>query len=254
LLVEKQKRISVRELLLCRSGRASDQSDKGLNDVQNSPLRGLMGFKTADRRERQREALIRAAESAIELGGLRNLKAREIADAAGCALGAIYNLVEDMDEIVLRVGMRTLARLDDALSKAAQRRRLNSTADAVERLIRIAIEYCRFAAANKNLWRTLFEHQMTNDKPVPTWFVDEQIRLFEHPSAPLRLLMSEAEERDVAMMSRTLFAAVHGIVLFGVEERMISVPRPLLEKSIADFVRLNCDGLLQRRHSSQRGE
>jgi hypothetical protein len=35
---------------------------------------------------------------------LRNLKAREIADKAGRALGAIYNLVEDMDEIVLRVG------------------------------------------------------------------------------------------------------------------------------------------------------
>lgn len=84
------------------------------------------------------------------------------------------------------------------------------------------------------------------DKRVPTWFVDEQMCFFEHPSAPLRLLMSEAEEPDVAMMSRTLFAAVHGIVLFGVKERMTLVPRPLLEKSIADFVRLNCDGLLQR--------
>ena len=96
--------------------------------------------------------------------------------------------------------------------------------------------------------------QMANDKPVPTWFVDEQMRLFEHPSAPLRLLMSEAEESDVALMSRTLFAAVHGIVVFGVEERMISVPRPLLEKSIADFVRLSCDGVLQRYRSSQSGK
>jgi AcrR family transcriptional regulator len=34
--------------------------------------------------------------------------ARKIASKAGCALGAIYNLVEDKDEIVLRVGSPTL--------------------------------------------------------------------------------------------------------------------------------------------------
>jgi AcrR family transcriptional regulator len=206
-----------------------------------------MGSKTADRHERQREALIEAAEAAIADGGLRNLKAREIADKAGCALGAIYNLVEDMDEIVLRVGTRTLGRLDKALSEAVARRDLNSTADAVERLVSIAVAYCQFAAVNKNLWRALFEHQMANEKPVPTWFAEEQIRLFEHPSAPLRLLMREAKGAEVAMMSRTLFAAVHGVVLFGIEERMISVPAPLLEQSIENFVRLTCEGLLQRR-------
>lgn len=208
-----------------------------------------MSSKTTERRERQREALVEAAEAAIAAGGLRNLKAREIADQAGCALGAIYNLVEDMDEIVLRVGARTLARLDDALSEAAARRRMRSTADAVERLVRIAIAYCRFAVANKNLWRSLFEHQMANDRPVPTWFVEQQMRLFEHPSEPLRLLMNEADDRDVAMTSRTLFAAVHGVVLFGVEERMISVPGILLEQSIENLVRLSCEGLLRRSRS-----
>jgi AcrR family transcriptional regulator len=220
-----------------------------MNTVQLQTFRGLMGSKTADRHERQREALIEAAEAAIAHGGLRNLKAREIADKAGCALGAIYNLVEDMDEIVLRVGTRTLGRLDDAISEAAARHHLNSTADAIERLVRIAVAYCQFAAANKKLWRALFEHQMANEKPVPTWFAEEQMRLFEHPSAPLRLLMSGAEEPDVTMMSRTLFAAVHGVVLFGIEERMISVPAGLLEQSIENFVRVTCEGLLRRRRS-----
>jgi AcrR family transcriptional regulator len=204
-----------------------------------------MSSKTAMRRERQRQILIEAAEAAIALGGLANLKAREIAAEAGCALGAIYNLVEDMDEIVLRVGSRTLARLDAALGEAAAGRPLHSIADAVERLVSIAIAYCRFAAANRNLWRTLFEHQMADGKPVPAWVIEEQMRLFEHASAPLRVLMGEAAESDVAMMSRTMFAAVHGIVLFGVEQKMISVPGASLEQSIEVFVRLNCAGLVQ---------
>jgi AcrR family transcriptional regulator len=206
--------------------------------------RGLMGSKTAIRRERQRQALIEAAEAAIARGGLSNLKAREIANEAGCALGAIYNLVEDMDEVVLRVGSRTLARLGSALGEAAAGRPLNSIADAVERLVSIASAYCRFAAANRNLWRTLFEHQMADAKPPPVWFIEEQMRLFEHASAPLRLLMKEASNSEVLMMSRTLFAAVHGIVLFGVEQKMISVPPASLELSIEKFVRLSCAGLV----------
>jgi hypothetical protein len=92
---------------------------------------------------------------------------------------------------------------------------------------------------------------MANDTPV--WFVEEQMRLFEHPSTSLRLLMRDTVESDAAMMSRTLFAAAHGTVLFGVEERMISVPRTLIEESIENFVRLNCDGLLRRSHS-RKGE
>jgi hypothetical protein len=55
--------------------------------------------------------------------------------------------------------------------------------------------------------------------------------------------MKEASNSEVLMMSRTVFAAVHGIVLFGVEQKMISVPPPSLEPSIEKFVRLYCAGL-----------
>jgi AcrR family transcriptional regulator len=50
---------------------------------------------------------------------LAGLKTRELAREIGCANGAVYNLVEDMDDLILRVGSRTLARLDAALSGAA---------------------------------------------------------------------------------------------------------------------------------------
>ena len=53
-----------------------------------------MGSKTALRRDRQ--ALIEAAEVSIVLGGLPNLKACEIPSEAGCALGTINHLIEDI--------------------------------------------------------------------------------------------------------------------------------------------------------------
>ena len=52
----------------------------------------------------------------MSAGGLAGLKTRELAREIGVANGAVYNLVEDMDELILRVGSRTLGRLDAALT------------------------------------------------------------------------------------------------------------------------------------------
>jgi hypothetical protein len=55
--------------------------------------------------------------------------------------------------------------------------------------------------------------------------------------------MPKASDKEVLMMSRTLFAAVHGVVLFGVEGKMISVPHEALEQAVEQFVRVACVGV-----------
>src|SRR6201996_4541009 len=123
--------------------------------------------KALERRVKLREALILAAERSINTGGLAGLKTRELAREVGCANGAVYNLVEDMDELILRVGSRTLGRLDAALSRAES----GSPASPAAILVRIAIAYCDFAAENLELWRALFEHRMAQGKPTPEWAI-----------------------------------------------------------------------------------
>src|SRR6266705_2430779 len=103
-----------------------------------------MMSKALERRAKLREELILAAEQSMSAGGLAGLKTRELARDIGCANGAVYNLVEDMDELILRVGSRTLRRLDAFLIEAESR----EPASAVETLVRIAIAYCDFAAEN----------------------------------------------------------------------------------------------------------
>jgi len=66
--------------------------------------------KALERRAKLREALILAAERSIAAKGLSGLKTRDLAREIGCANGAVYNLVADVDELILRVGSRTLAR------------------------------------------------------------------------------------------------------------------------------------------------
>jgi AcrR family transcriptional regulator len=206
----------------------------------------VMGFamsKSAERKQRQRDALVDAAEAVIVARGLEGLKARSIAARAGCALGAIYNLVEDMDELALLVGSRTLARLDLALACAGEPGTVADAERVVSRLVAIAIAYCHFAESNLNLWRALFEHRMSDSKPVPLWATEQHMRLFAHVAAPLRLLAPAVDEHETLLLARTLFAAVHGVVLLGVEQKTVAVPQDALEQKIEQLVRLVCAGL-----------
>ena len=195
--------------------------------------------KTLERRAKQREALIAAAEKAIAAKGLAGLKSRELAAEIGVANGAVFNLVDDMDELVLRVGSRTLARLDAALT-AAESEGVPSPAEA---LVRIAVAYCDFAADNLELWRALFEHRMAPEKPIPEWAVEEQMNLFRHIYHPLAKLFPKWSADELGITARSLFASVHGMVSLGLEQKLIAVPVAALRDEIATIVKATIKGL-----------
>ncbi|MBW7972393.1 TetR/AcrR family transcriptional regulator [Bradyrhizobium sp. BR 10289] len=198
--------------------------------------------KALERREKLRAALIRAAERMIAERGLAGLKTRDLAREIGCANGAVYNLVADVDELVLCIGSRTLLRLDEALSAAVRA----GNPSPQETLVRIAIAYCDFAAENLELWRALFEHRIEPDKEVPDWFVDDQLKLFRHIHAPLAALFPKRGTEELGITARSLFSAVHGMVALGLEQRLVAVPLPALRKEIALLVRAMLDGLIAR--------
>jgi AcrR family transcriptional regulator len=195
--------------------------------------------KTLERRDKLRDSLILAAERSIKAKGLAGLKTRDLARDIGCANGAVYNLVEDMDELILRVGSRTLDRLDAALIEAEGA----GTASAAETLVRIAIAYCDFAADNLELWRALFEHRMAPNKPIPDWAVDQQMELFRHIYRPLATLLPGHSTAELSVTARSLFSAVHGMVTLGLEQKLIAVPIEALRAEIAMIVRAMVKGL-----------
>ncbi|MGL4324304.1 MAG: TetR/AcrR family transcriptional regulator [Beijerinckiaceae bacterium] len=193
--------------------------------------------KVQIRREAQRIALIDAAEQRIARDGLAGVKARDLAQDIGVALGAIYNLVADLDELMLRVASRTLARLDRALEQAAMPAGMPTACD---RLVAIALAYRSFATAHTHLWRSLFEYRMQADRPLPEWAVIDQMHLFRHILEPLAALMPDAPEAERQTMASTLFSAVHGVVSLGLEGKLVAVPERLLDQQIERLVRLLC--------------
>ena len=168
--------------------------------------------------------------------GLGGLKTRELAQEIGVANGGVYNLVEDVDELILRVGSRTLARLDASLSLAE----IGGAAAPREMLVRIAVAYCDFAAENLELWRALFEHRMQPGKPVPEWAITEQMELFRHIYKPLAALfpaLAGAARRHRAQP--VLRRAWHGRARL---EHKLTVPIGALRSEISTLTRAMVDG------------
>jgi AcrR family transcriptional regulator len=195
-----------------------------------------------ERRNKLRQSLIEAAERAIAAGGLSALKTRELAREIGVANGAVYNLVADVDELILRVGSRTLARLGATLSAAES----NGPSAPADLLVRIALAYCDFAAENLELWRALFEHRMAPEKAIPEWAVGHQMALFRHIDRPLAALFPNRTQGQLGVTARSLFSAVHGMVALGLEQKPIAVPVEALRGEIATIVRATIDGLARR--------
>ena len=205
---------------------------------------------TSERRGALRETLIEAAEQAIALGGLTQLKARDLARAAGCALGAIYTVFPDLDTLILSVNSRTLALLDRHLTESGV---IGSHAGTVEepeaamrRLVALADGYLEFAAQNRYRWQALFAHRMTGGRPVPDWHRAEQMRLFSYVEEPLRALQADLVEEDRPLLARSLFSAVHGIVSLGLEEKLTNVPLPKLRRQLELLVAAMARGLQGR--------
>ena len=191
--------------------------------------------KAEDRRSIQRERLIETAEATIARSGHGALKARDLAAGVGVSLGGLYNLVGDLDELMLLVTARTLRRLDAALGAEIGD-------DPTGRLVAIALAYCRFARDNLLLWRAMFEH---HPAVVPDWHVETQLGLFRHLAEPLRRIAPRKSEEQRQLLARTWFSAVHGVVLLGLAEMMVAVPYAALEAQIAEMVRALCAGAQQ---------
>lgn len=194
--------------------------------------------KTADKRQAQLEALIVAAEKRICDHGLASLKARDLAADIGVALGGLYNIVKDMDDLMLRVTTKTLGRLGEAATKATGNLPMATRDQAIDRLVAVAHTYLVFAQENLPLWRMVFEVRISS--PLPEWAKQDQLRLFRHIAEPLHVIMPGLDEAALTVRARTLFAAVHGIITLGLEERLIAVPVPKLAEEIAWLTRAAC--------------
>jgi AcrR family transcriptional regulator len=200
---------------------------------------------TGARRGELKERLTDAASRLIEAKGLASVKARPLAEKAGCALGAIYTVFPDLDALILAVSARTLARLEAHLDAIAVEVAAEASPReaARQRLVALALAYLNFAFAHRASWRALFEHRLPEGRPVPEWMVAEQARLFGKVEVLLGPLVPHMGVAQRAILARSLFSAVHGLVLLGLEEKLGVMPFAMLREEVERLVSAMARGL-----------
>jgi AcrR family transcriptional regulator len=208
----------------------------------------MMTIPAAERRAKLQSALVDAAENTIARDGLAALRARDLATEAGCAVGAIYTAFPDLDAIVIAVNMRTLALLDRHLRAVSGSEPTMAEVKPEDRdlarLVRLAIGYLGFAAKHGPRWRALFEHRLPDGQAVPEWYLTEQNRIFSFVEEPLRTIRPDLTATELAMLARTLFSAVHGVVSLGLEQKLGELAPRRLREQIALVVAATARGLL----------
>jgi AcrR family transcriptional regulator len=200
-----------------------------MNIVQEESLRGR-------KKGKRRQLLIEVARREIEANGLRSLKIRDIASAADCSIGSIYNEFGDFDGLILTVNRETIQRLDSILSAVPAQ-------DPIGHLFGLADAYLGFFTEHANLLRSLFEHRMENDRPFPEDLLEMVVRTFALMHAPMERLLPDRDPVEVALQARTMFSAVHGIISLGLEERLVAVPPKSLGAHVTQFVRTHLIGM-----------
>lgn len=210
-----------------------------MNNVQEESLR-------EQKKGKRRALMLATARDIIAAKGLRSLKVRDVAEAAECSIGSVYNEFGDFDGLILTVNRETVQAL-------AEKLRAVPTDDPVRQLHGLAQAYLEFFMAHANLLRSLYEHRMEDDRPFPEDILHMVMRAFALMHEPLLRLMPDRPTSEVAMLARLMFSAAHGIISLGLEDRMVAVPLENLRQQLVQFVDTYLKGLGVVRGGNRRG-
>lgn len=190
----------------------------------------MTGRQKAKSEETQRRVL-EAAISAVETGGMEAVQIRKIAAQAGYSVGSVYKHYEDQDALIAAVDTVTLGRIKASMSEA-----VDGIEDPTEQLKALARTYLAFARNHRNLWKTLFTHQLPEGRETPESHIQGTVNLLAFIAGPLKQLDPDLDDAKLSVRTRTCFAALHGLVAISLEERFVGLPDDEMDREMMFLV------------------
>lgn len=172
-----------------------------------------MARRSAHSPEELRQRILEAAQGIIERDGLIGLSAREIARAIGYSPGTLYNIFENLDDLLLTLQIQMLAELVEVMRAVPEEKTPQETIDALARA------YLDFALRNKLMWNLLFTHSMPTQMRAPTALIENVEKISEVVEKPIRQMLKPANTQDVQLAAKALWAGVHGVTAIAVTEK-----------------------------------
>lgn len=163
----------------------------------------------ARRSDHSREELtalaLAAARRIVAEQDIEALTARKVAGAIGYSPGTLYNVFEDLDDLVVRLNGETLEALHRRLEAVPR------TADPAGDLRRMLAAYLGFLEENRNLWNALFEFRLPEGRTLPDWYAAKIARTLTLIESVLAAVAPRLPPERTAQAARVLWAGLHGI-------------------------------------------
>ncbi len=196
-----------------------------------------MGRRSVHTPEELREHILQAATELITSGGLAELSAREVARRIGYSAGTIYNVFDNLDDLILTIEGRMLDDLDRKLDH------LPRSSDPRQNLLNLAEAYLAFTHANPKLWNLLFEHHLPPGVDVPPTYRAKLDGLLSRIEAALTPLLQSREPAERRRAARVLWAGVHGITSLSTADKLSNVSTESAWPLVKDLVETYLDGI-----------
>ncbi len=164
-----------------------------------------MARRSDHSRAQLKTMILVTARRIVARQGIERLNARAIATEIGYSPGTLYNVFENLDDIVLHINAETLDALQARLQAEIQ------PGDPERVLMALGRAYIEFTFEERRLWNTLFEFRLAEGHPLPDWYEAKIDRLFDLIETTMAPLFGPGEQQRRHRAARILWASLHGI-------------------------------------------
>ena len=174
-----------------------------------------MARRSDHTREELHAMILDAAREIVERDGFAGLTIRRIGESIGYSSGTLYNLFDDLDDIVVHLNAATLDALYAELAEIP-------AGDDVEETLRAHADvYLRFVEQRPLLWGLLFQTMPTRS-PRPDWYYSRMDRLFALLENAFEPIFGSEPRQAKTDAARVLWSGLHGMCNLATEGAVLT--------------------------------
>lgn len=199
--------------------------------------------------EKLRKQVFESALQIVESQGIEALNARKLAEQSSCALGSIYNVFGNLDDLRLHVNATILSRLYEVLFQTAERgvsRKISLLALFKE----LGISYVQFAKQNPLFWKALFEYAQ-DVSSLPDWYTKRAREGIYQLCQRLSIAYGISEEKTKRLVG-FFWSSSHGISSILLNRKLEMVSDLFQDDYLDDFIEYSLTGLFKSRSDEMR--
>jgi AcrR family transcriptional regulator len=172
-----------------------------------------MGRRSVHSPEELRQLILDASQTIVERSGIAGLSAREIARMIGYSPGTLYNIFENLDDVLLTMQVQLMGRTVDHL------KRVPLGDDGEKNIDALMNAYVDFALVNRRMWNLFLAHNLPPTVAMPAPFRDYTNTLVDLVRVALMPIAPSATRESLDATARALWAGVNGITAIAATEK-----------------------------------